>query len=167
VIFDLSDVKENLGDHWNPTLRDTYTGVCEVCSEEVPQCVKECPICGIPVVWRSSQAWKRLYGAPKAYIRLLSVVEPEEESGVLLCQLASVPGFANQTEADRWRRAVKKLSPHRVLGIARHAVDKKGRNRAAICYAVNLVEKIVRQEPHPKAKPQPRPVTADDKGFMI
>jgi predicted RNA-binding Zn-ribbon protein involved in translation (DUF1610 family) len=166
VTLDLRDVQEALSGHWSPAMRDEYTGVCTMCGEAVSQRANECPICGIPVVWRNSREWKRLYGSPDACIRLLSVVAPEEPTGVELCKLAGVPGFANQTEADRWRRAAKKLGEKRAAGIARHAAEKRGRGRAAIAYAVNLIEKIAREKPKPRPKRQPRP-SGDDKGFMI
>jgi hypothetical protein len=157
VMLDLRDIQEALGSHWNPAMKDDYTGVCEACGEPVSQRVNECPVCGIPVVWRNSKIWKHLYGSPDTYGQLLSIVEPEEPAGAELCKLAGVSGFANQTEADRWRRAA---------GIARHAAGKKGRGRGAIAYAINLAEKIAREEPRPKAKPQPRP-SGDEKDFMI
>lgn len=166
VIFDLRDVQENLGEHWNPAMRDEYVAVCSVCSEYVSQRVNECPYCGIPVVWRSSREWKRLYGSPEAYIKLLSVVEPEEPTGAELCRLAGVPGFANQTEADRWRRAAKKLPEHRVMGIVRHAVGKRGKGRGAVAYAINLAARIARELPRPKPERAPAP-TGKDQEFMI
>jgi hypothetical protein len=166
VTLNLQDVQEALGGHWNPAMRDDYEGVCEACGEAVSQRVKECPICNTAVVWYNSRIWKQLYGSPDAYARLLSIVEPEEPAGAELCRLAGVPGFANQTEADRWRRAAKKLGGSRAAGIARHAVEKKNRGRGAIAYAINLAEKITREAPKPKAKAQPQP-TGSDKEFMI
>jgi hypothetical protein len=166
VTLDLRDIQEALGGHWNPAMKDDYTGVCEVCGESVSQRANECPVCGIPVVWRNSKTWKHLYGSPDAYVQLLSIVEPEEPAGAELCRLAGVPGFANQTEADRWRRAARKLGQERAAGVARHAAGKKGRGRGAIAYAINLAEKITREEPRPKVQPQPKP-SGDEKDFMI
>lgn len=166
VTLDLRDIQEALGGHWSPAMKNDYEGVCAVCGEAVSQRVKECSICNTAVVWYSSKIWKQLYGSPDAYARLLSIVEPEETTGAELCKLAGVPGFANQTEADRWRRAAKKLGENRALGIARHAVEKRGRGRGAIAYAINLAEKIVRSEAKPKPKAQPKP-SGDEKGFMI
>ncbi|NIV32721.1 MAG: hypothetical protein GWN58_25735 [Anaerolineae bacterium] len=166
VILDLRDIQAQLGAHWDPAMRDEYAGVCEVCGEEVSQRANECPICGIPVVWRRSREWKRLYGSPQACIRLLSVVEPEDPAGAELCRLAGVPGFANQTEADRWRRAAKKLGQNRAAGIARHAVDRRGRGRGAVAYAINLAAKIAREKPKPRPKTPPAP-TGEGGEFMI
>jgi hypothetical protein len=156
VVLDLRDVQESLGAHYNPAMRDEYEGVCEVCQETVPQTANECPICGVPVVWRNSKAWKALYGSPDAYIRLLSVVEPEDKAGIELCQKAGLSGFANQTEAQRWARAARKLGYSRMSGIVAWATrDKRG--RGAIAHALNLAEKIVREEAIPKPKRSPMP----------
>ena len=98
VVLDLRLIREELGEHYSPVMRDDYTGVCEVCEEAVPQDVNECPVCGTPVVWRHSPIWKANFGSPDAAIRLLSIIEPEEELGAQLCRLAGVPGFAQQCQ---------------------------------------------------------------------
>jgi hypothetical protein len=166
VTLNLQDIQEALGEHWNPAMRNEYESVCDVCGEAVSQRVRECPICNTAVVWYGSKIWKQLYGSPDAYARLLSIVAPEEPAGAELCRLAGLPGFANQTEADRWRRAAKKLGENRAAGIARHAAEQRGQGRAAIAYAINLAEKITREAPKPKAKQQPRPI-GGDKEFMV
>jgi len=157
TVLDLREVKENLGDHYQHTLRDSYQGVCEVCSEPVGQSLNECPVCQTPIVWRNSPRWKLLFGSPDAYERLLNVVAPEETTGVELCRLAELPGFANQSEADRWRRVAKKLGESRMLGLVRHAIEKRGKGRAALAYALNLAEKISREQPRPRLQEGPRP----------
>ena len=157
VVLDFREVQERLGEHYSAAMRDEYPGVCPECQEQVPQTVNECPVCSTPVVWRNSKVWKAMYGSPDAAIRLLSVVEPEDVAGVELCRLAGVAGFANQTEAQRWGRAARKLGDNRMLGIARHAADKKGMGRAGIAYALNLAEKIAREEARPKPKEVPQP----------
>jgi len=151
VVLDLRSIRSDLGNHYNHTLRDEYTGVCEVCEEDVPQNVNECPVCGTPVVWRGSPLWKALFGSPDAAIRLLNVVEPEEQLGRELCDRAGVAGFANQTEADRWRRAIKKLDKNRVRGIIEW-VTKKKRGRGAISHAINFAAKVARETPVQRKK---------------
>jgi len=147
-------------------MRDRYTGVCEVCGEQVSQQTNECPVCQTPVVWQGSRAWKTLYGSPDAYIRMLSIVPPDGFLGEELCRATGLPGFANQTEADRWGRAVRKMADdRRVQGIIRHAVDRVGRGRGALAYALNTLEKIVREIP--KAKPAKRPTPGPEKPLLF
>ena len=144
--MDFRRIREQLGEHYDSVMRDEYTGVCEVCEEEVPQTVNECPVCGTPVVWRNSTIWKTLFGSPDAAIRLLNIIEPEDPLGLELCQRAGVPGFANQTEADRWRRAIRKLEDSRVRGIIAWVTEKK-KGRAAISHAINFAAKVAREQP--------------------
>jgi len=166
AIIDLADIREQLGSHFDRHKQDEYTGVCPVCSEDVPQDVDECPICGVRIVWRNSRVWKQLYGPPEAAIRRLSIVEPEDEASAELCRLAGVPGFANRSEAKRWARAARKLGQRRMLSIARSAAEKRHRGRAVIAYALNLADKIAREEPRPKTAPRPRP-SASEHEIMV
>ena len=155
VRLDFRDVQAALGAHYDPSMRDEYTGVCSECQEEVPQTVNECPVCGLPVVWFNSKAWKALYGSPDAYVRLLSMVEPEDEAGRELCRLAGVAGFANQTEAQRWARAARKLGQARLRGIVKWVQGKGRKGRGMMAHALNLAEKIAREEKPKKAVDAP------------
>ena len=154
VTLDLTEVRQALGEHYDPVLKDSYPSICPVCEGEVFQDEDECSLCGTPTVWKNSTAWKLLYGPPTAAIRRLSTVEPEDRAGIELCRLAGVTGFANQTEAKRWARAAKKLGHARMLGIARYAAQNK-RGRGVIAHGLNLAEKITREEAIPKQKPRP------------
>ena len=78
VTLDLRSIRSDLGDHYDATRRDEYCGICEVCEEEIPQDVNECPVCGTPVVWYGSRLWKALFGSPDAAVRLLNIIEPED-----------------------------------------------------------------------------------------
>ena len=156
VRLDLNYVKETLGGHYNRSLRDEYTGVCEVCQEDVPQTVNECPVCGTAVVWYNSPVWKSLFGSPDAFVRLLNVVEPEDGAGLELCRRASVSGFANQTEAQRWKRAYNKLGHSRMMGIVEYVTKKGNRGRGVIAHALNTAEKIAREQKITKPQEGPK-----------
>lgn len=154
VTLDLAEVRADLAEHYQATRRDTYEGTCPVCSEAVSQKVCECEICGTPVVWLHSPLWKRLWGTPTDMIRRLSSVIAEDSTGRELCRLAGLPGFANQTEAKRWGIAARKLGPSRMMGIVRWATKNK-RGRGSIAHALNLAEKIAREEKIDKPKQRP------------
>ena len=154
VTLDLAELRSDLAEHYQNILRDTYEGTCPVCSEAVSQEVCECEICGTPVVWLHSPLWKQLWGSPADMSRRLSAIEPEDNAGKELCRLAGLPGFANQSEANRWGKAARKLGQPRMLGIARH-VTKNKRGRGALAHGLNLAEKIAREEKISKPKQRP------------
>jgi hypothetical protein len=152
TVLDLADVKEALGDHYNHTARDFYTGYCD-CGEEIGQEYDRCPFCRRSVVWRGSRLWRSMYGKPEDAIRRLSVIPPTDAAGEYLCRLVGVAGFANQGEAKRWARAVKKIGQPRAVDAARYIESHwKGRRagRGTISHALNLVEKIAREQEGPQ-----------------
>jgi len=165
VILDLKQLVDQLGDHYEPTMRDEYQSPCPNCGEQVPQTVCECPVCGIKVIWRNSPAWRARFGNPNTMEQLLNQVPPKDPAGQELIRLARLNGFANQFEADRWARAVRKIGGARAMGIVRYAQQKKQyTGRALLAYTLAIVEKAARsvseqREPGPPPAKKPTVVT--------
>lgn len=144
TVIDLADIREELGDHFDRRREGEYKSTCTICGEDVGQSMKECAICEAPVAWRNSKRWKNLYGNPAAYIRELLTVDPETASGRKVCELARVTGFANQREADRWKRADKKLGGARMLDII-HYASQRSHGRGLLAHCLNTAEKAIRE----------------------
>ena len=166
TVVDLADIREELGDHFDRRREGEYKSVCTICGEDVDQSMKECAICEAPVTWRNSKRWKNLYGNPAAYIRELLTVDPETVSGRKVCELARVTGFANQREADRWKRADKRLGQARMLDII-HYASKRSHGRGLLAHCLNIAEKAIREGSYAK-KQAPKPVHhAEDQDIEV
>lgn len=154
VILDLADVKENLGAHWNPSAQDEYMASCPVCDEFLPQTIDECPYCGVPVVWRHSKTWKRLFGNPATVEKLLSVYPPDsdDEIGWELMRASGSTGFANLTEKKRWDTGRRYLTPGHLRNIINYCA-RKTHKRGILTFALNIIDKDVRSRRVAKQRP--------------
>lgn len=154
VILDLADVKEALGSHWNPAARDEYVAACPVCDEFLPQTIDECPYCGVPVVWRNSKIWRRMYGNPATVEKMLSVYPPDPDDvvGLELMRVSGTTGFANLSELARWNKGRRYLTPAHLRSIIAYCARKTHR-RGVLVFALNIIDKDVRSRRTAKQRP--------------
>lgn len=154
AILDLTDVRDNLGAHWNPAMRDGYVAACPVCLEFLPQTVDECPYCGVPIIWRHSKLWKNLFGNPATVEKLLSVYppDPDDSIGQELMRASGATGFANLTEKKRWDRGRRYLTASHLRNIISYCA-RKTHKRGVLKFTLNIVDKDVRSRRTPTQKP--------------
>jgi hypothetical protein len=146
-VIDLVDMRIEMGAHYKGAERDTYTGQCW-CDERVGQDVDRCPFCGMPIVWRGSRVWKRMYGPPEQAIQRLDVYPPDDEAGKVLCEAVGTAGFRTKTDLQDWNRGIKKLGRKRIIGIVNYVLSKEHTSRyGAMAHALNMVRKYAREAP--------------------
>lgn len=152
TLIDLAKIKAEMGQHWNANERESVTGRCSQCNEEIKQTRSTCIVCGTPVVWRGSRVWKRLYGGPSlAESKLLRT--PTDTAGIELCKHANVASFPTPRLLTRWEEAVEQLDSSDTDGIVAWCTDTmktRGRGmRGLVQFAVNTVEKRARGKDAP------------------
>jgi len=145
-LIDLRQIAIDLGEHYNHVLRDEYPGTC-LCNEEVSQQDDQCPICNVPIVWRSSRVWRSQYGDPEKAIKRLSVTVPTDPIGKRICARAKEAGFANRGEYRRLRKAVKRIGEKQANECIDLCIRKKpaASGRGLIAYILNALDKRARE----------------------
>jgi len=156
-VFDLAEQRSEFGP--GVADEDVYA-YCE-CGNIVYQTESVCPMCGMLTVWKSSKIWRSKFGDPALAIRKIVQVAPTDAVGQRLCKLAGVEGFANQAEADRWRRIIKHVGNER-MGQVVDFCSTKTRGRGLIAYALNYGDKIIREH----SEGEPAVVDADKYGVL-
>jgi hypothetical protein len=140
--FDMSDIAEELGGHFNKHDMLTYTAQCTVCGNKVKQTENFCAECSTPVVWFGSKTWRNSFGSPQARERELLGETPTTATGLLLCRRAGVPSFPSAHEEQIWARAENALGSTVMEGVVRYVIDSKHRiGHGAISHAINLAKK--------------------------
>lgn len=147
-VFDLRQIREAMGSHYDPNRADEIKAQCEVCAKEgfvvkVSQNENECFICKTPVVWKGSKVWKRLYGSPTEVIRELNSIPPNTRSGEKLMELAGLDGWTTQADAQRWAKAVKMFGEKQMTNIAEYVTKEKA-GYPSLRHAINIAKKKVR-----------------------
>ena len=139
VQIDLGQIIKELGDHYDRSMKDEYTGWCD-CGEEVAQSQSRCETCGTVVIWLGSPAWKELYGLPNKMKQRLSAVkiDLDDVAGRLLMTKAHQAGFKNKTEYERWRVARAALSESELINVVKYCYQKGDRRRGLIAHVLNL-----------------------------
>lgn len=149
IVHDVKKIRSDMGDH--EVTEHTFAR-CPVCEKRHYQNCAECLGCGLPVIWKGSSIWKELWGNPTTMIRRLNKITATDPAGVELMRVARQSGFANQSESDRWAKALRKLGPGAMMDKVNYVCSKGMYGRPLIAYALNLVEKVSRDTKRP-AKP--------------
>lgn len=154
-VIEFQKIKNYLGAHYQALDRDSLEDDC-ICGERVGQDVDKCPHCRIPVIWYGSRVWRRLYGNAAAAEQRLSIIVPDDSRGEYLMRRAKLSGFANETEAKRWERAVRNLNS----GTLTRTIDfcaRRSNGRGLVAHVLNTTDKQIREQKPKRAKaPPPR-----------
>jgi len=151
TLIDLNQIRQELGQHWNPQEKDEYKGKCGGCGNKVTQSQIVCCVCDRPVVWRGSRVWSRDGRQPGVWEkRWARTPETDDTWGWWLCQEAGVERFPDANLLSRWKAATDASSRDEIMKVVRSCSDtlvarRQPLNRGLIRFAVRTLEKKVRE----------------------
>lgn len=145
MVLDAKKLKAELGLHYDPT--SPLEVRCDNCGDMVSEEMDKCPSCSIPVVWKRSPTWKRLYGNPVSAINRL-VLCPVDDAAKELFKQAGVSLFSTRADKTLWAEAIDKLGEAEVRRIARWCIKKhKKRGYGVVRHALNILRSKCNEEP--------------------
>ena len=137
--FDMTDIADELGGHFNKHDMPTYTAQCSVCGHKVTQEMNLCAECNTPVVWFGSKVWSNLFGSPQRRERELLGQVATTATGLLLCKRAGVPAFQTANDEQIWAKAENAMGSVVMENIIRYVFDTKhNMGRGAIRHCINM-----------------------------
>jgi hypothetical protein len=136
IVLDLVKVHRELGSHVGS--EDAWAW-CP-CGNAVEQRDWKCTECGMRIVWKGSEIWRRLYGTPGQAIKKLEAIMPKDRAGQYLMERAKLPGFFGEAEHKRWLALVEALSQQALIATTEYCARKTSK-RGLVKYTLNAAEK--------------------------